>query len=71
MTAHRGVLDEKMQLFLAVGFCGGFTTFSAFAAENLKLLENGNFLLFALYVVGCVVGGLLAVWGGKCCVHCG
>ncbi|MDR2556339.1 MAG: fluoride efflux transporter CrcB [Bacteroidales bacterium] len=69
ITARGGMLDEKMRLILVTGFCGGFTTFSTFAAENFKMLENGNYLLLGLYIAGSIAGGLLAVWGGKCCVY--
>ena len=35
---------------LATGFCGGFTTFSAFANENLELIKNGEILNFSIYM---------------------
>lgn len=52
------------KLFLATGICGGFTTFSAFSLDNLLLLENGKYWLFAFNVVGNVLLGIAAVWMG-------
>jgi CrcB protein len=42
-------LTPELRLFLTTGFCGGFTTFSTFAVENINLLQSGNYLMFALY----------------------
>ncbi len=49
---------------LAIGFCGGFTTFSSFSWENLNLLKQGNIFLFFVYVLSSVFLCLLATWGG-------
>ena len=49
---------------LATGFCGGFTTFSAFANENHILLRNGDYFSFLIYAFGSIILGLLAVFAG-------
>jgi CrcB protein len=51
-------------LFLTVGFCGGFTTFSTFMNESLQLFRSENILYGALYAGGSVFLGLLAVFLG-------
>jgi len=49
------LLTAGWKMFLAVGFCGGFTTFSTFTNENLALLRDGDFLYFFLYTISNVV----------------
>lgn len=59
-----GTHPVEWKLFLATGFCGGFTTFSAFAAENISLFEQKFPATAMLYIAISVTGGLLAVWAG-------
>ena len=42
-------LSPDLRMFLTVGFCGGFTTYSAFAFENVAMMIDKNFMLFAFY----------------------
>jgi CrcB protein len=59
-----GLLSNEWRLFLATGFCGGFTTFSTFSYEIVTMLRGGMTTYAVLYILGGVVLGVLATLFG-------
>ena len=64
LAAKNNALTNNQTLFLATGFCGGFTTFSTFAYENHVFLKSGDFTTFAIYTIASFIIGFLAVFFG-------
>lgn len=56
--------NQTFSLLFIVGFCGGYTTFSTFAFENMRLIELNQWGILTAYVLASVVLGVLAVWVG-------
>ncbi len=56
--------NSVLFVFLTVGLCGGFTTFSSFSYENLQLLQNGEILTFLIYLLGSLIVGIISVYIG-------
>ena len=57
-------VSPTLILFLTTGFCGGFTTFSAFSYESLQLVKSGQFISAITYVLLSVIGGVLLTFLG-------
>ena len=57
-------VSPELKLLAATGFCGGFTTFSSFAYENIILLQKGDFFNAALYILSSLIAGFAAVYAG-------
>ena len=60
LADHKQLLSPSARVFWTVGFCGGFSTFSAFSAEALVLIQGGLQLSFVMYLLTslilCVAG---------------
>lgn len=64
VSEKSALLTPEWRLLLTTGFCGGFTTFSAFAFENLTLLRSGDITYFVLYIAASILFGIAAVLAG-------
>ena len=63
-TLNRMVIPPDWRVAIAVGFFGGYTTFSSFGWETAKMLEDGEWLRASVYVALSVVAGLLLSLAG-------
>ena len=59
------LVSGPVLLFIKVGICGGFTTFSTFSLEALGLLESGKISAFTVYVAVSVILCIGGVWAGR------
>ena len=62
-------MNAQLVLFLKVGICGGFTTFSTFAFETTDLFQSGHTVTALVYAVLSVVSGVLAVFASQLLLH--
>jgi fluoride exporter len=65
LTEKGNVLSAEWRLFLTIGICGGFTTFSTFSADSALLLQNREWLRLVLYPSLSFFLGLAAVFMGR------
>lgn len=64
LAEARQLVGPEMRLFLFIGLLGGFTTFSTFGYETFGLLQDGEHLRAAVYVLIHLVLVFFAVWAG-------
>lgn len=65
LSERGNLMSPELRMFLTVGLCGGFTTFSTFSLESLSLLKDGNFFQFTLYTTLSLFLCLAATWAGN------
>jgi CrcB protein len=61
----RADINPAWRFLIPVGFIGAYSTFSTYEWETLSTLRSGAFFLAALYAIGSLILGLVAVWGGS------
>jgi CrcB protein len=66
LTGTGGAMDvpADIRVFVLVGICGGFTTFSSFSMQTLELLQAGELMSAGAYILGSVALCLCGVWAG-------
>lgn len=65
LAVKNNSLSPRIILFLKVGICGGFTTFSSFALESSDLIKSGNAFIALLYIILSIAVGVIAVFAGQ------
>jgi CrcB protein len=66
LTGPDGIwpVPTNIRIFVMVGMCGGYTTFSSFGLESLNLVRNGEWLPAGEYILASVIFCLVGVWLG-------
>ncbi len=64
LAANYALFSNEFRLLLMAGFCGGFTTFSAYTVESMALVDQQRYLTFFLYLFGSIAAGLAATFAG-------
>ena len=68
-SADSALISPEVRAMLTIGFCGGYTTFSSFSYESVRLIEDGQFARAAAYValsvLLCLGGTMLGIAAGR------
>ncbi len=69
VLARMAVPGENWRLLLGVGVLGGYTTFSSFALDTVAMMQRGDLMTAAFYILVSVVGSIAALFGGLALVR--
>jgi CrcB protein len=69
LADERQILSPATRLLLAVGFCGGFSTFSSYSLETYQLLQKGEYAIALGYMAGSILLCLMATVAGMWAVR--
>ena len=64
LAENKGMISPATKLFITVGFCGGFSTFSTFSFETLHLFQMGNYLMAMVNILVSLLACLLSTFLG-------
>ena len=64
-SEYSGLFDNESRLFLTIGVLGAYTTMSTFSYESFRLLDDNQFLLFGVNVLGTVLSCIFAIYLAK------
>lgn len=64
LADHKQILSPILRLFWVIGFCGGFSTFSAFSSDILTLFQQGHNISLILYILLSILICVIATFSG-------
>jgi CrcB protein len=59
LISQKSGISKELQALVLIGFCGGFSTFSTFSIETLRMIQNGQWMMAIAYVTASLITCLL------------